>query len=163
MVGHCPLPSYVHLPFLEYFLTLLQVRWDPHREDLLFFNQSATLYATYYHLQIMIHRPFIASPRRATPSPLTFPSLAICTNAARTTCHILDVQSKRYFLPLPPNQVSLTSPTFLRVLIIRTDCAFQCGGGFAPSYLGWQTSWAFIRPLKRNGRCTYLYEDSQDV
>lgn len=68
-------------------------RWDPNREIFLFLNQSAHLYSTYYGLQIAVHRPFIPSPRK--PSPLSFPSLAICTNAARSCTHILDVQFKR--------------------------------------------------------------------
>ncbi|QRV74945.1 Fungal specific transcription factor domain [Ceratobasidium sp. AG-Ba] len=37
------------------------LRWDPNRENPLFFDQSATLYSTYYHVQILIHRPFIPS------------------------------------------------------------------------------------------------------
>ncbi|KAH7097398.1 fungal-specific transcription factor domain-containing protein [Auriculariales sp. MPI-PUGE-AT-0066] len=69
------------------------LRWDPNREELKWFNQSATLYTAYYHLQILIHRPFIPSPKK--PSPLSFPSLAICTNAARSCSHVLDIQLKR--------------------------------------------------------------------
>lgn len=69
------------------------MRWDPNREDDTFFGQSASLYATYYHLQIIVHRPFIPSPRK--PSVLSFPSLAICTNAARSCIHVLDVQFTR--------------------------------------------------------------------
>ncbi|KAA1476286.1 hypothetical protein DENSPDRAFT_806972 [Dentipellis sp. KUC8613] len=69
------------------------LRWDPTREDDTFFLQSASLYCTYYHLQILIHRPFIPSPRK--PSPLSFPSLAICTNAARSCSHVVDIQHRR--------------------------------------------------------------------
>ncbi|KAK0442947.1 fungal-specific transcription factor domain-containing protein [Armillaria borealis] len=69
------------------------LRWDPHREDELFFNQSVALYTSYYHLQILIHRPFIPTPRNS--SPLQYPSLAICTNAARSLSHLLDVQRRR--------------------------------------------------------------------
>src|SRR5215471_16130262 len=69
------------------------VRWDPNRENPAFFDQSAMLYATYYYIQILIHRPFIPSPRK--PSPLSFPSLAICTNAARSCSHVLDVHHSR--------------------------------------------------------------------
>jgi hypothetical protein len=75
------------------------LRWDPKRENELFFHQSATLYSLYYQLQIIIHRPFIPSPRK--PSPLTFPSLAICTNAARSCSHVIDIQQKRSKVPLP--------------------------------------------------------------
>lgn len=81
------------------------LRWDPNRENLVFLNQSAILYASYYQLQISVHRPFIPSPRK--PSPLSFPSLAICTNAARSCTHVLDVQYKRTGIPLYHNQMSL--------------------------------------------------------
>ncbi|KDQ52727.1 hypothetical protein JAAARDRAFT_702130 [Jaapia argillacea MUCL 33604] len=69
------------------------LRWDPTRETLVFFKQSANLYCHYYHLQILVHRPFIPLPRK--PSPLSFPSLAICTNAARSCSHVVDVLRKR--------------------------------------------------------------------
>ncbi|THH16874.1 hypothetical protein EW146_g3841 [Bondarzewia mesenterica] len=80
------------------------LRWDPTREHRIFFMQSASLYSTYYHLQILIHRPFIPSPRK--PSPLSFPSLAICTNAARSCSHVADVQRRRApGVPVPHFQV----------------------------------------------------------
>ena len=82
------------------------MRWDPTRENILFLNQSANLYANYYQLQIAVHRPFIPSPRK--PSPLSFPSLAICTNAARSCIHVLDVQAKRSGCPTYFNQVRRT-------------------------------------------------------
>ncbi|KAG7089094.1 hypothetical protein E1B28_010803 [Marasmius oreades] len=69
------------------------LRWDPTRDNELFFNQSAALYTEYYFLQVLIHRPFIPSPKK--PSPLSFPSLAICTNAARSCCHIAETQRQR--------------------------------------------------------------------
>jgi len=82
---------------------IIIVRWDPHRENSLFFHQSATLYASYYHLQILIHRPFIPGPRN--PSAVSFPSLTICTNAARSCSHVFDTQWRRCVLPLPMMQV----------------------------------------------------------
>ncbi|KAH7913811.1 fungal-specific transcription factor domain-containing protein [Hygrophoropsis aurantiaca] len=80
------------------------LRWDPNREKSPLFAQSCCLYGSYYHLQILIHRPFIPSPRK--PSPLSFPSLAICTNAARSCSHVLDIYRRRTgesvpFLQLP--------------------------------------------------------------
>jgi hypothetical protein len=69
------------------------VRWDPHRENEVFFKQSALLHANFYQIQIVAHRPFITSSKRT--SPLAFPSLAICTNAARSTANILDILNKR--------------------------------------------------------------------
>lgn len=79
------------------------VRWDPNREDDTFFNQSASLYCFYYHIQILVHRPFIPSPRR--PVPLPFPSLAICTNAARSCSHVASIQGRRFSIAPPPIQV----------------------------------------------------------
>ncbi|KAF9223941.1 hypothetical protein BS17DRAFT_704855 [Gyrodon lividus] len=64
------------------------LRWNATRDvNTPLFTQSSVLYASYYLVQILIHRPFIPSPRK--PSPLPFPSLAICTNAARSCAHVL--------------------------------------------------------------------------
>lgn len=95
---------------------IFAVRWDPQRENLLHFNQSATLYATYYHLQILVHRPFIPSPRK--PSPLTFPSLAICTNAARSCSHVADVCRRRGTIQLPQLQIAVFSSGIVLLLNI---------------------------------------------
>ena len=94
----------------------MKVRWDPHRENFLHFSQSATLYATYYHTQILIHRPFIPTPRK--PSPLSFPSLAICTNAARSCSHVADIQRKRGCQPLPQIQVAVFTAGIVLLLNI---------------------------------------------
>jgi hypothetical protein len=71
---------------------------------MLFFNQSALLHAYYYHIQILIHRPFIPSPRK--PSPLSFPSLAICANAARSCSRVIDIQRHRSGTAFPHILVS---------------------------------------------------------
>ncbi|KAH9847217.1 fungal-specific transcription factor domain-containing protein [Lenzites betulinus] len=92
------------------------LRWDPNRENLLFLNQSANLYAHYYQLQIAVHRPFIPSPRK--PSPLSFPSLAICTNAARSCIHVLDLQYRRAGGPTYFNQMSLFTAGIVLLLNI---------------------------------------------
>jgi len=81
---------YVYLPLLG--LTIIKlpiVRWPiPDGPQSVFFQQSAILYATYYYIQILVHRPFI--PRPGKPAPLTYPSLAICTNAARSCSQVLE-------------------------------------------------------------------------
>ncbi|KAJ7157935.1 fungal-specific transcription factor domain-containing protein [Mycena crocata] len=71
------------------------LRWDPNREDGTFATQSACLYAAYYHVQIQIHRSFIPSPTNDAPLSSTFPSLAICANAARSLSHVMEAQTKR--------------------------------------------------------------------
>ncbi|VDB84043.1 unnamed protein product [Peniophora sp. CBMAI 1063] len=70
------------------------LRWSPSPEHAPFFVQSAVLYSQYYQLQIMVHRPFI--PTAQKPSKLSFPSLAICTNAARAISHIADAARKHF-------------------------------------------------------------------
>ncbi|KAF8330639.1 fungal-specific transcription factor domain-containing protein [Amanita rubescens] len=70
------------------------LRWDPDRENQHHFGQSVLLYASYYHVQIQIHLPFgILSP--PNPSFLSFPSLTICTKAARSCSNVVDAMRKR--------------------------------------------------------------------
>ncbi|KAF8754361.1 hypothetical protein RHS01_06290 [Rhizoctonia solani] len=127
-------------------LTGSKVRWDPNRENSLFFDQSATLYSTYYHVQILIHRPFIPSPRK--PSPLSFPSLAICTTAqvpsrhsdrvctdqncsARSCSHVLDLQRRRSQTILPGVMVAAFTSGI--VLLINVWGQKKSGGTADPN------------------------------
>ena len=66
------------------------------REDIPFAAQAASLHAAYQNLRIFIHRPFITNPPDVA---VPFPSLTICTNAARSCIQVLE----RYF--------SLSGPT----------------------------------------------------
>ncbi|KAJ7141277.1 fungal-specific transcription factor domain-containing protein [Mycena epipterygia] len=70
--------------------------WNPYMEDDVFFDQSAALYASYYHVQLLAHRPFIRLTAKQS-----FKSLSICTNAARSCSHVVDVKSRRGFFPSP--------------------------------------------------------------
>jgi hypothetical protein len=45
----------------------------------------------YYHIQIIVHRPYVAR-KDVAPS---LPSLAICTNAARANSRVLETVSTR--------------------------------------------------------------------
>lgn len=65
-----------------------KVRWDPQQENKILLNQAALLNCLYYYIQTLAHRPFISLKN----SSLSFVSLAICTNAARSSSHILEVQ-----------------------------------------------------------------------
>ncbi|KAJ7506045.1 fungal-specific transcription factor domain-containing protein [Mycena galericulata] len=69
------------------------LRWDPNLEDTVFFRQSVVLYCSYYHVQMTTHRAFIPMIRKAAPTSL--PSLAICTNAARSCSHVAEISRKR--------------------------------------------------------------------
>ncbi|KAF8190228.1 fungal-specific transcription factor domain-containing protein [Mycena galopus ATCC 62051] len=71
------------------------LRWDPHQQNQIFLDQSAALYSTYYHAQILLHRGFIPPPTAQSSSETHFPSLAIVANAARATGHVLDIQARR--------------------------------------------------------------------
>ncbi|KAJ3490460.1 hypothetical protein NLJ89_g11431 [Agrocybe chaxingu] len=72
------------------------LRWTPNMKDPVFFHQSVCLHATYYYVQMQIHRPFLTKI-----SPLSFPSLAMCTNAARSCCHLLEVALQKGLKPYP--------------------------------------------------------------
>jgi len=72
------------------------LRWDPEMTNQAFFHQSSFLHATYYYIQIQIHRPFLTKK-----SALTFPSLAMCTSAARSCCHVLEVSLSRGMITFP--------------------------------------------------------------
>lgn len=84
------------------------VRWDPHREDIVLFNQSATLHVAFYTLQISVHRNFLMPGRKSRA--YFFPSLAICANAARSISHILDIQLQRNVHPLSLQLVRQVGP-----------------------------------------------------
>ncbi|KAJ7037835.1 fungal-specific transcription factor domain-containing protein [Mycena alexandri] len=75
-----------------------------------FFDQSATLYITYQLVQITIHRPFIHRL-----STLAAPSLSICTRAARSILHTVDIWLKKlHRVPLP----NIIDTVFLSGLIL---------------------------------------------
>jgi hypothetical protein len=105
------------LVFIALLLTRMgaPVRWDPNREDAVFFDQSVALYCCYYYVQIMIHRAFIPmlhpaptvrfvclSLMAVTANANTYvwwqalPSLTICTTAARACANVVDVQWQRH-------------------------------------------------------------------
>lgn len=130
-------------------MTLPTVRWNPQMENVVFLNQSALLYGSYYSLQIVIHRPFIPSPRK--PSGITFPSLEICTNAARSCIHVLDVHSKRVGRASHLSQVDLIMfiiQRAKRVLIglCTVGKPVQCRHCVIGEYLGCKTVWDDCRP-----------------
>ncbi|KAF7313268.1 Fungal-trans domain-containing protein [Mycena kentingensis (nom. inval.)] len=86
------------------------LKWGTNHDDPIFFDQSASLYITYYHAQILLHRAFIPAPfvghTGTTVSAhgnrtSNFPSLAICANAARACGHIANahISSGRPMLP----------------------------------------------------------------
>lgn len=93
------------------------IRWEPRPENEIFYSQSVFLYCSYYHLRILIHRPFIPSPGK--PSTLSCPSLLISTNAARSIGYILDRQSQK--LPDSPKHYCAMS-IFSAAVILLLNC-----------------------------------------
>lgn len=73
------------------------VRWDSSKVSFaspIFFGQSAFLHAYYHYIQVLLHRTFIdiLRPTGGSQLPMTtprFPSLTICTNAARRASQVL--------------------------------------------------------------------------
>ena len=111
------------------------MRWDPSVEDPVVVHQAAALRLTYHYVgrilygdnrcgltserqvQITIHRPFIPV-LTGRASPLSFPSLAICTNAARSTSHVLEVYSGRGLDTTPVTHlIAFTAGTVLLISI----------------------------------------------
>ncbi|KAF7298622.1 Fungal-trans domain-containing protein [Mycena indigotica] len=70
------------------------LKWDPRQDIPILLDQSALLYVTYYHAQLLIHRSFLPTPGNPSPANPTFPSMAICANAARSIGHVLNTQSR---------------------------------------------------------------------
>ncbi|KAJ6541638.1 fungal-specific transcription factor domain-containing protein [Mycena capillaripes] len=70
------------------------LRWPANPEGI-FLDQSASLYLTYYQIQILIHRPFIPAPGETYVAESAFPSLAICANSARSCGHVMELHSRR--------------------------------------------------------------------
>ncbi|KAJ7449875.1 putative fungal-specific transcription factor [Mycena latifolia] len=105
------------------------LRWDPERTNQLHFNQSALLYAGYYSVQIMVHRPYIPAPLE-TSRPGALPSLAICTNAARSCARIFHAQDR---LGIEPNQ-NMLAPAFTAaiVLLLNTWSGKRSGFTYNP-------------------------------
>ncbi|KAJ6510506.1 fungal-specific transcription factor domain-containing protein [Mycena sanguinolenta] len=80
------------------------LRWDPHMKDVTFATQSAALYASYYDVQIQVHRIFLLSPVTSAAkqrNPLNRASLALCANSARVCSHVMDVAAQRGLIPGP--------------------------------------------------------------
>ncbi|KAF8506241.1 fungal-specific transcription factor domain-containing protein, partial [Hysterangium stoloniferum] len=80
------------------------LRWDPARQtDEIVFYQSAALYITYHHVQILVHRRYIMPRLKKWGSTPTFtlPSLTICTNAARSCSRIFRALLERNSLMVP--------------------------------------------------------------
>ncbi|VDB96007.1 unnamed protein product [Peniophora sp. CBMAI 1063] len=91
------------------------LRWDPRPTDTVFLFQSGILHTQFYQLQIIIHRAYIPTPTK--PPQTTFPSLAICTNAARTSCQIIS-HCRKNIPCFRNNRNAFQSATFQPALVL---------------------------------------------
>ncbi|KAL1673774.1 fungal-specific transcription factor domain-containing protein [Schizophyllum commune] len=73
------------------------LRWSPDETNAELRDQAMLLVAALYLAQIQLHRPFIVAPNTSQ----SFPSLAICANAARTCLRMMERNSKMSFTPWP--------------------------------------------------------------
>ncbi|KAE9404825.1 hypothetical protein BT96DRAFT_812991 [Gymnopus androsaceus JB14] len=64
------------------------LQWSANKEDDVFLCQSACLHIMYNYTLIQIHKKFIPGPNQS--STLNFPSLSICTRAARACVALLE-------------------------------------------------------------------------
>ena len=83
----------------------MTVRWDPEQQNVLWLTQAGSLRALHYYVQFAVHRPFMAASRRE--SPLSFPSVIICTNGSRSSIQVLEVLYKQTGSPCHRNMVSI--------------------------------------------------------
>ncbi|KAF5342870.1 hypothetical protein D9758_016097 [Tetrapyrgos nigripes] len=72
------------------------LKWDPHCTNTVYLVQSASLHAVFYWIQLHAHRSFIPLLKRGGQLSSTFPSVAICMNAARSCINIIDVLHRRH-------------------------------------------------------------------
>ncbi|KAJ3914052.1 fungal-specific transcription factor domain-containing protein [Lentinula edodes] len=83
------------------------LRWDPHRVNPVFFSQTVILHHTFYFVQMTLHKKFMR---------MSFPSLAVCANAARCTVNISQAHHQRGLHPLP--WTLMTLPHAASVLLV---------------------------------------------
>ncbi|KAJ3799412.1 fungal-specific transcription factor domain-containing protein [Lentinula aff. detonsa] len=101
------------------------LKWDPHHPGHISFLHLVMLHGNYYWVQIQAHKLFIRSDSLSTSS---FPSLAICTNAARSFAHIIQAYHSR------PNTFMLSAPMFLSatMLLINTWTSLRAKSNHDP-------------------------------
>ncbi|KAJ7090828.1 hypothetical protein B0H15DRAFT_930305 [Mycena belliarum] len=95
--------------------------WNPYMKNDIFFDQSAALYAAFYHIQIVVHRT------RPTTQGTSFSlkSLAVCANAARSCSQVVDAKSRRGTLTSGhPLKAAFESAV---VLLLNISSGTRCG------------------------------------
>ncbi|KAE9395424.1 hypothetical protein BT96DRAFT_826284 [Gymnopus androsaceus JB14] len=89
------------------------LRWDPHNPNTVFFRQSVMLRTVLLYFQMRVHAWWI---RPGPVSQLSFSSLAICTNAARSFIHVLLIYHQRPDFVMMPHMIVGPIPVILSPL-----------------------------------------------
>ncbi|KAJ7078784.1 hypothetical protein C8R44DRAFT_992672 [Mycena epipterygia] len=69
------------------------LKWDPYRENVVFFDQSAALYCFYYYTRIMLYRPLIGASGETQSMGIQL--VEICNNAARACARVTEIHRRR--------------------------------------------------------------------
>ncbi|KAJ1030501.1 hypothetical protein NDA16_001410 [Ustilago loliicola] len=110
------------------------LRYDPHETDDEWLMQSSLLYSKYYNCQLLVHRPFIPAKKGANEnSILNFPSLAICTNAARSISHLIQNLKDRDLHKAVGIPVAFRSVSASSILLLVVWGAKRNGGRVSSS------------------------------
>ncbi|THU80864.1 hypothetical protein K435DRAFT_844949 [Dendrothele bispora CBS 962.96] len=150
------------------------LKWDPNREDIDFFHQSVSLYVLYYGIRILVHVPFI--PRPGASSEDTLPSMTICANAARSACHVMEVQQRRGSLPLPNVIVTLYNSALILILNVwrgrqlkatsgtnkELVDVYKCIGMIRTYEARWQSAGTYCDIIREIILLTNLHKPSND-
>ena len=128
------------------------VRWDPNREDDMFFNLAAWLYCAYYYVQIIVHKPFMTAVGKS--SPLSFPSSVICTNAARSSSNVADIHSRRSRTPSQFQVGHIFLDGQCVSIFFSQANSFHGSDGPPFEYLGREAEWFVHRSGEGDVRCS---------
>lgn len=126
------------------------LRWDPDRENNVFLHQSTHVHSMFYFLQMVLHRPFLPGMHLSGGSS---PSLAICTSAARSCLHIVEIQRSRYGTTYPTLIVSWYHP------VSDVTDPMSKSDGFAAATILLLNMWTH----KRGGQVSSSKKDMQSV
>ncbi|GAA5954165.1 hypothetical protein JCM21900_006949 [Sporobolomyces salmonicolor] len=107
-----------------------RLRWNPTLQDNDVLARSAALHALYYSCQILIHREFVSPSRSAA---LEFPSLAICSNAARSIAHVLDTMRQRGLLERAFHYASIATANAALLLLLGKFASPNPNASLTPS------------------------------
>ncbi|KAF9520728.1 hypothetical protein BS47DRAFT_1481125, partial [Hydnum rufescens UP504] len=91
------------------------LRWDPHRKNILHFEQSAYLYYSYHYVAIFLNRPFNNAIR--DPSGRLQPGFERCIREARACSQLLSIVARRSIINSYGSFVTLLSGTVLLTAI----------------------------------------------